>query len=299
MAIPADHLGLKFVGISAALLSALSWAMGAILLKKIGDNISSLAMTLAKGGISIVLLAAALAFVGYAPMGREALILLALSGLLGIAVSDTCFFEALKDLGPLPLILLMMLGQVLTVVFAVIFLGETPSLAAWTGIALVVAGVGFVLAANLSDARQPAGWKGIAFGFASLLSMAISTIIAKKALADVSAIQATFVRMVAGTLGIFILGGATGRLGAWMNPFQDLKVAFRFFIAVCVVTFGGFWLSLLAIKNIDVSIANTLISTEPVFVLPLAAVFLRERITGRAISGTFVAVLGIVLLCLN
>jgi drug/metabolite transporter (DMT)-like permease len=110
--------------------------------------------------------------------------------------------------------------------------------------------------------------------------------------------QATFVRMAAGTLGIFLLGGATGRLGAWMNPFTELRVALRFFVAVCVVTFGGFWLSLLAIKNLDVATANTLIATEPVFVLPLAAVFLRQKITGRAVAGTSVAVVGIILLCL-
>ncbi len=295
----ADPLGMKVVGISAALASALSWAMGAVLLKTLGDGISSPAMTLAKGAISVVLIAAVLALSGFAPMGREALILLSLSGLLGIALSDTCFFEALKDLGPLSLVLLMLLGQVLTVVFAVLFLGERPSSAAWIGIVLVVSGVGVVLVANVSGTNRPAGLKGIALGLISLLSMAASTIVAKKALADVSAMQATFVRMAAGTLGVFILGGATGRLGVWMNPFADLRVAARFFLAVCVVTFGGFWLSLLAIKTLDVSMANTLIATEPVFVLPLAAIFLREKVGCRAAAGTFVAVLGIVLLCLD
>jgi len=288
---------MKAVGISAALAASLSWALGAVLLKTVGDGLSSLAMTLVKGAISLVLIALVLALSGLTPMGRETLILLLLSGLLGIAISDTCFFEALKSLGPLSLVLLMLLGQVLTVVFAVLFLGERPTPAAWTGIVLVVSGVGVVLTAELSGRNRAAGFKGIAFGLISLLGMAASTIIAKKALADVSAMQATFVRMTAGTLGIFILGGATGRLGAWMNPFSELRVAARFFVAVCVVTFGGFWLSLLAIKNLDVATANTLIATEPVFVLPLAAVFLRQKITGRAVAGTLVAVVGIILLC--
>jgi drug/metabolite transporter (DMT)-like permease len=294
-----DPLGTTVLGISAALGSSLSWAMGTVLLKTVGDGISSLAMTLAKGAISLVLITVVLAVSGLSPMGREALVLLSLSGLLGIAVSDTCFFEALKDLGPLPLVLVLLLGQVLTVVFAVLFLGERPSPAAWVGIGLVLCGLGIVLTADLSGGSRTGSMRGFAFGLASLLSMAVSTIIAKKALADVSAMQATFVRMAAGTLGIFILGGATGRLGAWMNPFADLRVATRFFLAVCVVTFGGFWLSLLAIKNLDVSLANTLIATEPVFVLPLAAIFLREKITGRAVAGTFVAVAGIVLICLE
>lgn len=290
---------MKIVGIAAALASALSWAMGAVLLKTVGDGISSLAMTLAKGAISVVLIGVVLALSGFAPMGRDALILLSLSGVLGIALSDTCFFEALKYLGPLPLVLMMLLGQVVTVVLAVLVLAERPSPAAWTGIVLVVSGVGVVLTANLSGAGRAARLRGIAYGTISLLSMAVSTVVAKKALADVSAMQATLVRMAAGTLGIFLLGGATGRLGAWMNPFTERRVAVRFFVAVCIVTFGGFWLSLLAIKSLDVSTANTLIATEPVFVLPLAAIFLRETITRRAVAGTVVAAAGTVLLCLS
>ena len=289
---------MKVLGISAALASSLSWAIGTVLLKTVGDGISSLAMTLAKGAISLVLIALVLALSGLSPMGREALVLLSLSGLLGIALSDTCFFEALKDLGPLSLVLVMLLGQALTVVLAVLFLGERPSPEAWAGIVLVLSGVGIVLTADLSGGKRTAGLRGIAFGLISLLSMAVSTVIAKKALTGVSAMQATFVRMAAGTLGIFILGGVTGRLGAWMNPFADRRVATRFFLAVCVVTFGGFWLSLLAIQSLDVSMANTLIATEPVFVLPLAAIVLREKISGRSVAGTLVAVLGIVLLCL-
>ncbi len=294
----ADPLGVKVVGILAALASSLSWALGAVLLKGVGDAISSPAMTLAKGAISLVLLAAVLALTGVTAMGREALVLLSLSGLLGIAVSDTCFFEALKELGPLPLVLMMLLGQVTTVVFAVLFLGERPPPAAWAGIALVVSGTGTVLGAKLSGAGRAAGLRGTAFGLICLLSMAASIVIAKKALAGVSALQATFVRMAAGTLGMLILGGAAGRLGAWMNPFADARVAAKFSLAVCVVTFGGFWLSLLAVKNLDVSTANTLIATEPVFVLPLAAIFLREKITVGAVAGALAAVLGIVLLCL-
>jgi drug/metabolite transporter (DMT)-like permease len=295
----ADPAGMKIIGISAALASSLSWAAGAVMLKKLGDRISSPAMTLAKGAVSILLVSAVLAFSGVAPMGREAWILLSLSGLLGIAISDTCFFEALKDLGPLPLVLMMLLGQVTTVLFAVLFLGERPSFGAWIGIILVVSGIGVVLAANLSGTIPTARRRGIAYGLISLLGMSASTVIAKKAITDVSAMQATLVRMAAGTLGIFLLGGATRRLGAWMNPFSSPRVVIRFILAVCVVTFGGFWLSLLAIKHLDVSTANTLIATEPVFVLPLAAIFLGEKITGKAIAGTFVAVVGVTLLCLS
>jgi drug/metabolite transporter (DMT)-like permease len=66
---------------------------------------------------------------------------------------------------------------------------------------------------------------------------------------------------------------------------------------VTVVTFGGFWLSLLALKYVEVSIASTLNATEPLFILPLSAIFLKEPITKKALWGTAIALLGILPLC--
>lgn len=287
----------KVIGISAALCSAASWAVGSILFKRLGESISSLAMTLAKGGVSVVLLALMLALVGYQGMEQQSLLLLILSGVLGITLGDTFFFEALQDLGPHTLVLLLMLGQVFTVILAVIFLGETPTPEVWVGIVMVVLGIGIVLHAKLSGGWQVSGLRGIAFGLLSVLCMSVSIIVAKQGLESVSALQATFIRMLSGTTGMFFFGMATQRLGRWMATFNDLKLAGSFLLAVCVVTFGGFWLSLVAIKYVDVSIANTLSSTEPLFILPLAAIYLKERVSLRALIGTVITVGGIVILC--
>ena len=70
-----------------------------------------------------------------------------------------------------------------------------------------------------------------------------------------------------------------------------------FAISVCVVTFGGFWLSIVAYKYAQLSVASTLTSTEPVFALALAAIFLKERVTPRAVGGTFATVTGVAFLC--
>ena len=63
------------------------------------------------------------------------------------------------------------------------------------------------------------------------------------------------------------------------------------------MTFGGFWLSLLALNHVPVATANTLNSLEPVFVLPLAAIFLKEKITLAQIVGTLAALAGVIVLC--
>lgn len=230
-------------------------------------------------------------------MEWQPLWLLVWSGLLGIALGDTFFFEALQGLGPHAVVLLLMLGQVLTVVLAVVFLGETPTPTTWFGIVLVVSGVGIVLYAKFWGEQGTSRGRGIMFGLLSVLCMSVSTIIAKQGLGSVSAIQATFIRMLSGTAGMLLLGVGAGQVKGWMEPFADSKLAGHFIVAVCVVTFGGFWLSLVAIKYVEVSIANTLISTEPLFILPLAAIFLKEKITLPALVGTMSTIPGIFLLC--
>ncbi len=285
------------VGIAAALGSAASWALGTILFKKIGENMSPLAMTLAKAAVSVVLLGIALVFAGFTVMTPQNLGLLAASGLLGIAVGDALFFAALQHLAPQTLVVLMMIGQVLTALLALAFLGERPAPAAWGGMAAVLAGIAIVLRAGFSGEQQRSRARGIVLGMLSVLCMSVSQIMAKPALASVSALQETWVRMLAGTAGLALVGLCTGKLRAWFSEGRSARLAGSFLLAVCVVTFGGFWLSLLAMRHVDVAIATTLNSMEPVFVLPLAAIFLREKITMPQVIGTITALAGVVVLC--
>jgi drug/metabolite transporter (DMT)-like permease len=286
-------------GITAALGSAASWAVGSFLFKSLGEVFSPLALTLSKGVFSLVMLGAVLMVIGPAPQHLDSLAMLALSGLLGIALGDTFFFEALGGLGPLHMLVLAVLGQVLTIIAAVLFLHESPTLGAWTGAPLVIIGVAIVLRGKLTGDQKATAMRGVGFGLLAVICMCASNLVAKAALREASdTIAATFIRMAAGTLGVLSLGLATHRLEAWVSPFRDLRTVWLFFISVVVVTFGGFWLSIVAFKYMPISIASCLTSTEPIFGLILAAVLWKEKVSSPVIAGTLATVLGVVLICL-
>ena len=63
--------------------------------------------------------------------------------------------------------------------------------------------------------------------------------------------------------------------------------------------FLGVWLSQVAIKYTATGIASTILSTTPIFLIPVAAVVERERTTPRAVIGAVVAVAGVALLFLR
>lgn len=285
----------RAVGIAAALVSAFCWAMGSILFKKLGDELSPIALTFAKGVVGTAFLALAIGTAGFQAIGNPELIMLTLSGVLGIAVGDTLFFKALGNLGAHAIVVLLTLGQVFTLLLAVVWLDERPSVSEWLGIVFVISGVTLVLWARLNE-EGSSKLIGVAWGLAAVACMAVATIIAKEALATIDSIQAAFIRMLAGTVGVFLFAAPGRQLAGLLTPLKQPRFAGLFLLSVAVVTFGGFWLSLFAIKKIDVTIANTLGSTETLFVLPLAAWFLRERIKPLVVVGSILAVLGIVFL---
>jgi drug/metabolite transporter (DMT)-like permease len=288
------------VGVGAALASAASWAVGTILFKGIGESFSPSAMTLVKSLFSVLLLAISLIFVGWTTVPSPSLGWLILSGLIGIAAGDTCFFAALRLLPVHQLIVLMMLAPGITLSLAILFLGEMPSPIAWLGIAMVLSGVALTLGADLRHQRDARGAPtGLVLGLLSVLCMGVSVIIAKIGLNAMPALQATFLRMAAGSVGMLIVGTARSQLKGWLAPLRDGGLKWRFALAVAIVTFGGFWLALFSVKQLEVSVANTLLATEPLFALPLSVFWLRERPVALAWSGAAVALPGALLLAFN
>ncbi len=290
------------VGCLAALGSALAWAVGSILFRRIGDHASPLGMNLGKGLLGLLLLGAALLFTGTDPMNGRTVFFLALSGVVGIALGDTLFFMALVRLDPRLTLLLATVGQVATVLGAMVFLGERPGALAWVGIPLVLGGVTWVMAEQMPH-EDKAGKRlrmvGIGLGLAASLCISGGFLLAKVGLEDVSAMQGTFWRFAFGMAGLATFGWVRGELTTWLRPFTSVGLLRRIVVAVLVITFGGFWLTMVGYKYTDASVATILMSTEPLFILPLARIFMEERITPRAVVGACVAVAGVIAILLS
>ena len=91
----------SMIGIIAALGSTASWALCGVLFKKLGERLDPVGMTAVKSLAAALFLSPLLCFVGGAWAGGRDLLLLAASGIIGIAVGDCFFFAALGQLSPL------------------------------------------------------------------------------------------------------------------------------------------------------------------------------------------------------
>lgn len=289
---------LFYCGVS--LLSACSWALGAILWRRLGEHLSSYSMNLGKVILGSLCLGSVLLLIGFEPVGTQSILFLGLSGVLGIAVGDTFFFLALMELGPRRASLMGSLNPVAIALAAAMFLGERPSAGAWAGIVTTTMGVGWVLWERTpADGGGKDSSLGIRYGLLSVLCTAGAVLLAKVGVVSVPTVQAAWIRLAAASVGLVLWGVSRSALGNWVRPFTSKVLLAKVVAVVTIVVIGGFWLSIVALKHIDASIAGTLNSTSPLFILPLSCILMKEKISFRTIVGTTVAIGGVALILMG
>jgi len=263
-----------------------------------GGEVPPEGMNLAKCLMGSAMLAAAVPLAGSGPVDGKAAAYLVCSGLLGIAAGDTFYFRALVHLGPRLTVLLGSLGPVFTVLLAVLLLGERPGPAAWAGIVLVTAGAAWVMWERSPDGRARDRRKGVKYALLAAACMSVSIILAKIGVASCPALESALVRMAGAGAGLLLWGAARGRFGDWLEPLKSARLLRRLAAAVFITMFGGFYLALFSLKHAPAAVASTLNSTTPLFIVPLSALMLKERITARAAGAALLAAAGVVLIFL-
>jgi len=291
---PTNAIYFHILGGMAALGSALCWAVSAVLFQQLGQNFSAVAMNLVKGVVAIVCIGVVLLPVGFANISEEAFFLLAMSGLIGICLGDTLYFLTINRLGSRITLLIGTLIPVATALIAMTALGEHISAHAAVGLVLIIVGVGYVLWERTPEHEHNEKWKmGVLFGLLFVLANAFGIIFTKVGVKDIPALDATLVRTVWAVIGLASWGIITRSFLSWVKPMKDPRLRNKLLIASVIGAFLGTWLSVVALKYTHAVVAVTLNSTSPLFVLPLAMLFLKEHITWRAVSGAFVAIMGV------
>lgn len=281
-----------YVGIIVALLSAASWAFATVVFDRIGKVVPYVGITFLKGIFSIILMIVLLIFTGgLHDIGIWEFSFLSLSGIIGISLGDSLFFKSLQDLGAKVQVIFFLLGQIFTMVLSLLLLGELLSLEQYIGAVVLLTGIVIVIWGKQDN--HPNKGRGFVSGLLSILCFSVSAIMVKMAIAEVEVITATFYRMLFGT--IFTLGfGVVGKqLPSWIKPLKDKRLLILFILNVFVITYGGFLLSMVAIKLISVSLVSVLGTTEPVFVLLFAYLINKEKITKQEVIGTMITLIGL------
>ncbi len=282
-----------------ALAAAMVWATAVILFKKSGETIAPFTLNLFRVVVSMLVFLPLLLISGQglwreAPLGDY--LILALSGVLGIALSDTFFHRALNTIGAGLTAIVDTLYSPFIVLFAFLILGERPGLQQYGGMVLVA---GAVLLA--SRAKRPEGMSlgtllmGMFWGMMAMATVGLAIVIAKPVLEKHPVIWSTTVRQAASILvmlPVALLSPKRREIMAVFKPTRSWRCSIPgTLLGSCLALL--FWIG--GMKYTQASTAAILNQTSTLYVLILATIFLHEPFTKRKMLAAALALGGILL----
>lgn len=301
-------------GEAKALIAVCIWAVTAIILAGLTRRVGTLPLnaTRALCGALFLLLAIPLSGAAgeMADMSAKTAISMVGSGICAFAVGDTFYFLALRNLqASVAVPIAESAYPMFTFVLAWLWLQESFSQGLLLGSALVIIGIALLTGRRGAPATSEVSGAvvveeedafsaaprhrriGLVAVFCAPFFWAISTVWLKAGSANLGAEAASVMRIVPVAI---ILLTATYRAPAALRPGRFRLV--DFLGAAIVGVFGMGVASLLyvsAIQDVGASRTAILTATVPLFTLPLALIFLKERVTAKVVLGTLVCVAGI------
>ena len=319
------------MGAVAALVSALLWAATSTALTALSARSSAVVLSGLRLGAATLCIPVVVLIAGGASQfsGATPGVLLALvaSGAVGYGVGDTAYIRALSLMGMQRVFPISIAGYItLTVIGGGLFLGESLSLMLLAGAGLIAFGITLVV---LSSAEYPL--EGIpvsgpaptaleAFadlgpvvvlprqlprwasrnveGYVLLALVSVTWAAATLWLAwagnDLGAVGTWAVRTPIGAAGLLLVS-FTSRRARLLAVIADRQQLAIIAVAGIVGTALGSLCYVYAVVEVGAARAAVLSATSPLMALPLAVLFLKERITARVAVGTVACVAGIAL----
>jgi drug/metabolite transporter (DMT)-like permease len=286
-----------------ALATAVAWACAVIFFKKSGETVSPFILNFYRVGISSMLLLATLALTG-GPFLREApaidYLVLALSGVIAIAVSDTLFHKSLNLIGAGISAIVDCLYSPFIILFAFVMIDERLGPWQYAGMVLVVGGI-LIVAWN----RPPQGMSrkqlvaGVLWGAAAMATLAFGIVLAKPVLNDAPVLWATTVRQVASLLAMLPFALQPSRRRDVLNAFRPGKSWKYSLPGTLLGSYLALILWIAGMKYTQAGAAAILNQTSTILVLLLATVFLREPFNWKKCVAAVLAVGGILMVTLG
>ncbi|MBU2932053.1 DMT family transporter [Vibrio cyclitrophicus] len=295
-----------YIGELAAIGAAIVWACATWIYGQFGHRFSAMQLNIVKGVVAsgMMLLVMPLIPMPEFEMSANHFWILAISGVIGIAIGDSAYFAALKRIGANKTLLLESLAPPLSGVLALMFLGAVLTLQSWLGVVITTLAVTFVVfqpsqsVNGEADSKNKAQWSGIGFGLVASVCQASGVVISHYALVagDIPPLLGALIRL---TIGVFVVmliipfveskPYSSMKKDLWeMTKFDKLWLLGAIFVG----TFLALWLQQVALKNANPAIAQTLIATSPVFILVIY-VLKGEKISKQSVIGTLAALGGI------
>ncbi|MFO1172254.1 MAG: EamA family transporter [Hyphomicrobiaceae bacterium] len=257
---------------------------------------------------------------GWATVGQDTLIYLAISGFFAISIAGPGYYGSIYKIGPRNTLLIFSLNAPIAAIAGFLLFGERFALKELAALGLILSGVALAVMFGepkpkpvralrplvpgrrdepVAEPRRPISWVGVGLALMAAFGQGLGNVAAKPAMAAaVDPFAAMTVRAFVGVIFLYLL---------LLLPFKALRPAGRMDAVTLFLIFSsagigmglGITMLMAALADGDVGIMSTLGAMTPVAVLPL--VWARTGIAPPlpAWIGAFLAVTGTAVLFIS
>jgi drug/metabolite transporter (DMT)-like permease len=292
-----------YIGELAALSAAILWSFTGFVFSAASNRIGATTVNISRLISASVLLAIVILLSGVDySLSSYQIYLLALSGLIGLAIGDQFLFKSYEEIGPRYGMLLLSSNPVLSAFLGFLVLGEAMSICSLVGIAVTIGGIALVVLEDTAEGTTKFKMtrKGLIFGILAAAGQATGLLLSKMAFEAGSLhwLVGTFARIASSALMMlpFVLYAKGSKVFAVF--LKDKRALLLVFVGSIIGPFLGISSSFIAIMHAKIGVASTIMALPPIFMLPMSHYFHKEKLSWKAIAGAFIAVGGVIMLFL-
>ena len=302
------------MGIFFAIACAVTWAAAVVLFKTASEEIHPIIINACKNWVgTLLMIPTVLIFApfSFADIAQNDLIILIVSGVLGIGLADALVLKSLEAIGASKFAVVECTYSPFVIIVAILILGESLNLVQVVGVILVLSAIFVISVPNPSvllssqdeldakAAKQKRSRLGIVLGIIGFVAMAVGITVVKPLFDRIPLIVIVFIRLLAGSVASLVFVKAIGVPLSQLKQFFTIEKKIPFYCACVLSTYISmlFWVS--GFKYNDVSIASVLNQTSTVFTVLFAAIFLKEKLTKKLLTAVGMAIAGVLIVTLN
>jgi len=276
-------------GEALAIITALTWASATVLsaeaLKKVDPIRSNAVKSFFSAALMLPIAFAAGEMSNLSEVSIQALLLVIAAAIIGFGVGDTLLFQSITIVGVSRAYTITYTYPLLTMISAVVFLGESFHLTTLIGTALMVLSVVSLLSEKDHSHGQSSS-RGLLMAFGTAVTWATAILLVALGLRELTVLQANALRYPVLSLFLLVISKPTRK---WNLDRRSLLLLFA--SGAIGMVLGGV-VFLLSMNLVGASRATPLSASSPVWASIMSSFFLKEKVTPRLLISAALVVAG-------
>jgi len=292
------------IGVVAGLLHALFFSVSVNIYKGQRKGIHPVAVSALKMWVAFLLMG----FIVLVTLRTSALqvpmhnvVILSISMITSMVVGDTFYLLSQERIGVAYAYPISNVYPIVTYILSMVFLGEAFMMARWFGAILAVTGVVLLSWEQNRNKREEIHVRGktivgLVLVVLAIICYAAGTVLVQVGLDGVDPLDANFVRTLVCSLVFVPIYG----VARYRGMDQPTRKAAK--ITAIAAFFGmgfGSLLYAISVKYVGATTMSVMASMGPIFGLPMSVHHLNEKVTLRAVVGTIISILGVILVVIG